>query len=46
MIPIAGPVAGLVCTWLSQAWTTAEKWVATAIAVGLWVLVAAALLTY
>lgn len=45
VIPFA-PIAGLVCAWLSNAWTTAEKWVATAIAVGLWVAVAAALLTY
>ena len=32
VIPLVGPVAGLVCAWISDAWTTNEKWVATAIA--------------
>jgi hypothetical protein len=31
VLPVVGPVAGLVCAWLSPAWTTSEKWVATAI---------------
>lgn len=30
--PIVGPIAGLACAWISPAWTTAEKWVATALA--------------
>jgi hypothetical protein len=30
--PVVGPVAGLICAWASDAWTTTEKWVATAIA--------------
>ena len=29
--PLVGQVAGLVCTWVSTAWTTTEKWVVTAI---------------
>lgn len=32
LVPIVGPVAGLICAWASTAWTTSEKWVATAIA--------------
>ena len=32
IVPLVGPVAGLVCAWLSGAWTTSEKWVATGIA--------------
>jgi hypothetical protein len=32
LVPIIGPVAGLICAWASDAWTTSEKWVATAIA--------------
>ncbi len=32
VLPLVGPVAGLVCAWISDAWTTNEKWVATAIA--------------
>jgi len=32
VVPLAAPAAGLVCAWLSGAWTTTEKWVATAIA--------------
>ena len=29
--PVVGPVAGLVCAWLSDQWTRTEKWIATAI---------------
>jgi hypothetical protein len=32
ILPLVGPVAGLVCAWLSSAWTTTEKWVATGVA--------------
>jgi len=32
LIPFAGPVAGLVCAWISTRWTTVEKTVATVIA--------------
>jgi uncharacterized membrane protein len=32
VIPVVGPLAGLICAWASSAWTTAEKWVATVIA--------------
>ncbi len=31
LLPVVGPVAGLVCAWSSTAWTTTEKWVATAV---------------
>lgn len=34
LIPVIGPLAGLVCAWLSPAWTRGEKWVATALASG------------
>lgn len=34
VVPIVGPVAGLACAWASAAWTSREKWVATAIAGG------------
>lgn len=34
VLPIVGPVAGLACAWASAAWTSREKWVATAIAGG------------
>lgn len=39
MLPIIGPLAGLVCAWLSPAWTRGEKLVATALASGSIVLV-------
>ncbi len=29
--PLVGPLAGLVCAWMSPQWTRGEKWVATAI---------------
>lgn len=32
LIPVAGPIAGLVCAWLSDQWTRSEKWVATIVA--------------
>ena len=32
IVPVVGPVAGIVCAWMSQRWTRTEKWVATAIA--------------
>ncbi len=32
LLPVVGPVAGLVCVWASDAWTTKEKWIATAAA--------------
>ncbi|MEO8106480.1 MAG: hypothetical protein ABI720_04105 [Actinomycetes bacterium] len=38
--PVVGPLAGLVCAWLSPAWTRGEKWVATLLASGSIVLVA------
>lgn len=34
IIPVIGPLAGLVCAWLSPAWTRGEKWVATVFASG------------
>jgi hypothetical protein len=34
VLPGIGPVVGLVLAWSSTAWTTREKWVATAIAAG------------
>ncbi len=34
VIPVIGPLAGLVCAWLSPAWTRGEKWVATALSSG------------
>lgn len=45
LLPLVGPIAGLVCAWISTAWTTAEKWIATAItAAGLLLPLAALLL--
>jgi hypothetical protein len=32
IVPVVGPVAGVVCAWMSDRWTSTEKWVATAIA--------------
>ena len=32
LLPFVGPIAGLVCAWISTAWTSTEKWVATTIA--------------
>jgi hypothetical protein len=32
ILPGVGPIAGLVCAWMSTQWTTTEKWVATALA--------------
>jgi len=32
VVPFAGPLAGLVCAWISPRWTTVEKTVATLIA--------------
>jgi hypothetical protein len=29
VLPFVGPLAGLVCAWISPAWTTTEKWIAT-----------------
>ena len=43
VIPFIGPIAGLACAWMSQAWTTTEKWIATAIAASALLLVAGAL---
>jgi len=34
LIPIIGPLAGLVCAWLSPAWTRGEKWIATLLGSG------------
>jgi uncharacterized membrane protein len=34
VIPVIGPLAGLVCAWLSPAWTRGEKWVATLLGSG------------
>jgi len=34
IIPIVGPLAGLVCAWLSSAWTRREKWIATLLCSG------------
>jgi len=31
LIPVVAPIAGLVCAWASTAWTSREKWIATAI---------------
>jgi hypothetical protein len=31
LVPIVGPVAGVVCAWSSGAWTKEEKWIATAL---------------
>ena len=31
VLPVLGPVAGVVCAWSSAAWTTGEKWLATAL---------------
>lgn len=31
VLPVIGPIAGLICAWASVAWTTREKWIATAI---------------
>ena len=42
--PILGPLAGLVCAWLSPAWTRGEKWVATALGSGAIILVGGLLL--
>lgn len=43
VIPIIGPLAGLVCAWFSPAWTRGEKWIATALSSGSILLVAALL---
>jgi hypothetical protein len=40
IIPIVGPLAGLVCAWFSPAWTRGEKWVATLLSSGSILLVA------
>jgi hypothetical protein len=32
IVPVIGPVAGVICAWMSDRWTSTEKWVATAIA--------------
>lgn len=34
LIPVLGPLAGLVCAWLSPAWTRGEKWMATLLGSG------------
>lgn len=34
IIPVIGPLAGLVCAWLSPAWTRGEKLIATALGFG------------
>ena len=31
LIPVVAPIAGLVCAWASTAWTSREKWIATAV---------------
>jgi hypothetical protein len=46
LVPVAGPIAGLVCTWMSNAWTTAEKWVATAIMAAVLVIPVAGILAF
>jgi uncharacterized membrane protein len=40
LIPVIGPLAGLVCAWLSPAWTRREKWFATLLCSGSILLVA------
>jgi hypothetical protein len=40
VLPVVGPLAGLVCAWLSPAWTRREKWIATALSSGTIVLLA------
>lgn len=32
VLPVVGPGVGLACAWVSDAWTTQEKWIATALA--------------
>lgn len=44
LIPVIGPLAGLVCAWLSPAWTRGEKWVATLLGSGAIILVGGVLL--
>ena len=39
IVPVVGPLAGLVCAWISPAWTRGEKWAATILASGSIVLV-------
>ncbi|HEY7847787.1 MAG TPA: hypothetical protein VIC83_06310 [Candidatus Limnocylindria bacterium] len=43
-LPVVGPLIGLVLVWMSRAWTTRQKWVATIIAVVLLVVPVALLL--
>ncbi len=31
VLPFVGPICGLVCAWISPAWTDREKWIASAI---------------
>ena len=38
LLPIIGPIIGLVLTWASSQWTTGQKWIATAIVLILLVL--------
>jgi hypothetical protein len=32
IVPFVGPIVGLILAWISPAWSTAEKWVATGLA--------------
>lgn len=41
VIPIVGPLAGLACAWFSSAWTRREKWIATLLSSGPFLLLAA-----
>ena len=34
VLPVIGPVAGLICAWLSPAWRVREKAIATVLASG------------
>ena len=34
LLPVIGPLVGMVLVWTSEAWTSREKGIATAIAVG------------
>jgi hypothetical protein len=45
VVPIIGPLAGLVCAWLSPAWTRGEKWIATLLTSGAIILAAAVVIS-
>ena len=34
LLPVVGPMIGIVLVWLSPTWTTRQKWIATVIVIG------------